>query len=111
MTRKRPKNQKCSNGNLPVYCHREDRIKACRDCYPCAECLPCSACNRKPCPFAKAVMKELTEDAAQMNVQPILEPTTQAICDAMEAGQNIEAVIKREQAKREAVRRYLQFGA
>lgn len=47
--KKRPKNQRCSNGNLLVYRHRDKETRHASECHPRNEC------EKDPCPFAKVV--------------------------------------------------------
>lgn len=51
---KRKKSQ-CENGELMIYCHYDEEMVRCADCWPCADCEPCAYCELDPCPYSKPI--------------------------------------------------------
>lgn len=47
------KKNRCKSGTLHVYCHYEEDVIQCSECWPCAECDPCARCDEDECPYSK----------------------------------------------------------
>lgn len=81
----------------------EIRILRCSNC----DCgmhfrpLYCPGCGAKVVKRPDSPLSPLLADNTAPASTPILDPTERAIIDAVQSGQNVEAVVKRENAKRD----------